>query len=141
MNSILFADETGGRARIIVVTSPELGDGKTTVSSNLAISLAQIRNRVLLIDGDLRKPRLTSVFDMLKEPGLVELLRGDRPITPTDVNEFIHETCVPDLYILPSGDRRAFDSKLLHSQRMRDLDRHLRATAWLRMAHMCWARS
>src|SRR5437899_6828167 len=59
--SILLPANSGETPRVLVVTSPQPGEGKTTVASNLAIALAEIKHRVLLIDGDLRKPRLHTI--------------------------------------------------------------------------------
>src|SRR5581483_5223302 len=64
--SILFSGQNGNRPRVLVVTSPSPSEGKTTVISNLAIALAEISRRVLLIDADMRKPRLHDVFDVPK---------------------------------------------------------------------------
>jgi non-specific protein-tyrosine kinase len=62
--------------RTIVVTSPSPGDGKTTTSSNLAVTFAQQGMRVILVDCDLRRARLHSVFRVPREPGLTQLVMG-----------------------------------------------------------------
>ena len=61
----------------IVVTSPEPGDGKTTVMANLAASYAQAGKRTLLIDADMRRPGLTKLFQLRSSPGLSDVLRSD----------------------------------------------------------------
>jgi capsular exopolysaccharide synthesis family protein len=63
--------------RVIMVTSAQSGEGKTTLSTHLAASLAQVGYRTLLIDGDLRNPVAHQVFDLPVEPGFCDLLRGD----------------------------------------------------------------
>src|SRR4029079_16687583 len=74
LTSILFSRQNGDRPRVLVLTSASPKEGKTTVVSNLAIALAQINQRVLLIDGDMRRPRLHSVFDVDNRHGLSDLL-------------------------------------------------------------------
>jgi capsular exopolysaccharide synthesis family protein len=63
--------------RVILVTSAEPREGKTTVASQLATSLARSGRRTLLIDGDVRNPAMHRVFELAVEPGLCEVLRGD----------------------------------------------------------------
>ena len=63
--------------RVIMVTSAEPREGKTTVASQLATSLARSGRRTLLIDGDVRNPTVHRVFDLAIDPGLCEILRGD----------------------------------------------------------------
>jgi len=63
--------------RIIQVTSPEPGDGKSTLISNLAIAMAQSGKRVLLVDSDLRRPKLHTLFGMRRDLGVAEVLSGE----------------------------------------------------------------
>jgi capsular exopolysaccharide synthesis family protein len=65
--------------RVLVLTSALSGDGKTTTAVNLAVTLTQRGQRVLLIDADLRKGRAHAAFDAAREPGLSELLQGVKP--------------------------------------------------------------
>ena len=75
---ILFQME--GKEKIFLVTSCEENTGKTSVVSNLAVSIAQENKRVLVIDCDLRKAELSSKFDISeKSPGLIESLMNDVP--------------------------------------------------------------
>ncbi|HYT39475.1 MAG TPA: CpsD/CapB family tyrosine-protein kinase [Acidimicrobiia bacterium] len=62
--------------RVIVVTSPTGGEGKTTTVAHLAVSLAEIGHSVLVVSADLRRPRLHRYFDRPGEPGLADILRG-----------------------------------------------------------------
>ncbi len=66
-----------GDVRVILVTSSGPGEGKSTVASNLAITMAQMGNRVVLVDGDLRRPMVHRIFGLEKEPGLTEVIMGD----------------------------------------------------------------
>ena len=81
ITSILYSGENGDRPRVIVITSANPGEGKTTVASNLALALAEIGQSVLmqpvlLIDGDLRRPRLHEIFGVPNRWGLADLLDG-----------------------------------------------------------------
>src|SRR4029077_15849601 len=81
LTSILFSRRTAAeRPRVLVLTSASPKEGKTTVTCNLAISLAEINHRVLVIDADMRRPRLHSVFQVANEHGLSELLMEKAPL-------------------------------------------------------------
>lgn len=126
MSSLRFATERGAQANIIVLTSPEAGEGKTTVATNLAIALAQIGRRVILVDGDLRRPRLASIFDTPCEGGLAELLDADGPVEDLSLATYIVKTPVPNLSLLPTKPASEGISTKLHSSRMRVLLERLR---------------
>jgi non-specific protein-tyrosine kinase len=81
-----------------VITSPERGDGKTTVAANLARAVAQAGLRAVLVDADLRRPALHAHFAQPGEPGLRDVLEGTR--TAADV---IRPTDVPNLFLIPAG--------------------------------------
>ena len=99
--NLLFAQHPGGRLRSIAVTSAAPGDGKTTVSVNLAIAFARGGAKVLLIDADLRRSRLHRMFRTRRSPGLAEIVHGSAP------DEAILQTGVRNLYLIPSGDSRS----------------------------------
>ncbi|HEX3726008.1 MAG TPA: AAA family ATPase, partial [Pirellulales bacterium] len=84
--------------RVVMVTSAEPHEGKTTTASQLAASLARSGRRTVLVDGDIRNPGAHRVFDMPLEPGLCELLRGE-----TERDAAIHPTRTPNLWLLPAG--------------------------------------
>ena len=119
--SILFAGKDGKRPGVIVITSPRPGAGKTTMVTNLGIALAEINRRVLLVDGDLRKPRLGLIFGLPKRPGLGQILREGRPIEDYAPDELACTTTVPGLYVLPAGAESEDISSLLYSERMAEL--------------------
>jgi len=105
----------------LAITSPSDNEGKTTLAANLAVSLAQVEGvRVVLIDADLRRPRLGSLFgltaDKDKVKGLVQYLEGD-----AEASEILHDTSIPNLAVIPSGDRPIHPTELLHSKKMRTL--------------------
>jgi receptor protein-tyrosine kinase len=119
--------ENGGGPRVIVLTSPCPGDGKTTVACNLSIAVAEIGRKVLLIDGDLRRPRLHKVFNVDNTWGLSDVLRGDLPLESVPIEHLVRETEVSGLYLLPGGSCGVTPSNLFYSQRMSMLLKRLRA--------------
>jgi polysaccharide biosynthesis transport protein len=101
--SILADSRNGDHPRILVVTSSGPMEGKTTVVSNLGIALTEISGRVLLIDGDMRRPRLHKVFDQANSWGLSDVLREKNAIEELPLDVLVKKTSVPHLYLLPSG--------------------------------------
>ncbi len=120
ITSILLSRVNGVSPRVILVTSPRPKAGKTTTVANLGISLAEIGRRVLLIDGDLRRPRLGKLFGLQFATGLSDALlaEGDGTIT---LDSVVRPCTVPGLYVLPGGSEPANISKLLHSQHLDSL--------------------
>jgi capsular exopolysaccharide synthesis family protein len=84
--------------RVVLVTSACGGEGKTSVAGELAASLARAWRKTLLIDGDLRNPAMHQRFDLPREPGLSEVLRGE-----VTVDDAIRPTSVSRLWVLPAG--------------------------------------
>ena len=121
LTSILFSRRTGDRPRVLVLTSASPKEGKTTVVSNLSITLAEIKQRVLVIDGDMRRPRLHSVFGVENRNGLSNLLMERTPLDAAQVAAACAESAVPGLWVLPSGSARAHASSLVHSERLPEL--------------------
>ncbi len=104
--------------RILVLTSPNPAEGKTTVVSNLGISIAHTRRRVLLIDGDIRKPRLNTIFGIDNGWGLGNLLEEDLDIEEYSFEELAAPTHVPGLFVLPSGSGEMNISSLRYHERL-----------------------
>ncbi len=123
--SILFSGENGNRPRVMVVTSANPSEGKSTVVSNLGIAVAEVNQKVLLIDADLRKPRLHDVFNLKNDRGLSDLLRSKDSISAA-LDGAIQQTDIPDLYVLTSGSRTLAATSLLYSNRMPELLQKLR---------------
>ena len=112
--NVLFSSaEEGSRALVITSTGP--GEGKTTVASNLAIGFAQAGQRVLLIDADMRRPRVHEVFGRRQEPGLSNVMVGN-----AKASQSVHKTGVPGLWLLAAGHLPPNPAELLGSQRFRD---------------------
>lgn len=122
--SVLYSGDNGDRPRVIAFTSAGPQEGKTTVASNLALALAEIGERVLLIDGDLRKPRLHDVFHISNGSGLCDVLAGNMPV---DAAEALAATTeYGGLHVLPAGSCHERISNLLHSPRMSELLQRMR---------------
>ncbi|MCL4840464.1 MAG: polysaccharide biosynthesis tyrosine autokinase [Bryobacteraceae bacterium] len=115
LTSILFSGNGHGPPRMIVVTSASPSEGKTTVATNLALAMAETGQRVLLVDGDTRRPRQHGIFEVPNDAGLTDLLKpGDG-----DWKKLIHESGAPGLWVLPAGPGVAAPSHLLYSKKLR----------------------
>jgi polysaccharide biosynthesis transport protein len=102
--------------RIVQITSPNPGDGKTTVASNLAVSIAQSGRRTLLIDADLRRPTVHKVMNLPNEVGLASVIAG-----MVDPQEAVRETGVPNLSVLTTGPIPPNPAELLTSSHFKEL--------------------
>ena len=135
----------GGTVKTVLVTSSTRGEGKSTISSNLAVALAQRGNKVLLIDADMRRPSQHSTFpreQLLQEVEAADTTASELPVPHIDVRKpglseaLIHlnaengydvlhgtvkQTGIPDLYLLPSGTVPPNPIELLNSEMMTQL--------------------
>lgn len=102
--------------RTIVMTSPLPGDGKSTTSANLAITIAQSGQSVYLIDADLRRPMIASIFGLIEGAGLTDILAQR-----ASVDDVAQPGGVPGLYVIAAGRIPPNPSELLGSARMREL--------------------
>lgn len=105
----------------MVVTSAARGEGKSTTVSNLGIAMAEIGQRVLLIDADLRKPDLHTVFGTSNTWGLSDLPRDNARLKTMPLEALVRSTEVKGSYLLPSGPGTISVASLLHSGRMKEL--------------------
>lgn len=121
LTSIMFSGSPGGRSRVIVVTSASPREGKTTIVCNLSAAMAEVQASVLLIDADMRRPRLHTVFQMENGPGLSDLLAGHEALRWEDIEPLLRETSVPGLKLLTSGQSRHKATSLLYSSRLTEL--------------------
>ncbi|WP_326558030.1 polysaccharide biosynthesis tyrosine autokinase [Micromonospora sp. NBC_01796] len=111
-------------ARVIAVTSSVQGEGKTTLSCNLAISLAEAGWQVLLVDADLRRPKIAQYLGLEAGIGLTDVLIGE-----VEVADVVQPWGDKSLLVLPGGSMPPNPSELLGSKGMADLLRALRDSA------------
>ncbi|MGE5457417.1 MAG: GumC family protein, partial [Methanococcaceae archaeon] len=115
-----ISGETDDKKQVILFTSCEENTGKTTIVSNLALSIAQANKKILIVDCDLRKGTLSRLFDFkLDDPGLLTYLKGKLDLP------HIYNRVSDSLYILPSGGVSDNSSDLLASNKMSDLIAYL----------------
>jgi len=98
--------------RSVLVTSSMASEGKTTTAINLAVALTQSGARTLIIDGDMRKPRLHQVFGLGPVPGLSSFLTGSARL-----QEVIHSSTVENLFVIPCGAVPPNPAELILSSR------------------------
>lgn len=101
--------------KIVAITSAEPGEGKTATTCNLAVVMAQLGRRILVLDADLRRPRMHQILKVSNHFGLVNYLTGK----PT-LEEILAPTQVEGLFLCPSGPIPPNPSELLASDRMRE---------------------
>lgn len=105
----------------LVVTSAGASEGKSTVIANLAIAYAQFGMKVLLVDGDMRKPTIYKMFSTPKKPGLANMITKR-----SKMDESIFKTEIDNLYVMPAGSLPPNPSELLGSKAMKELFTQLR---------------
>jgi capsular exopolysaccharide synthesis family protein len=111
---VLFSSADSG-LRTLVVTSAGPGEGKSLVSANLAIALAQAGQRVLLVDADMRRPRVHEIFEVPQEPGFSNLLTSN-----AKASEVIRKSSQNGLWLLAAGHIPPNPAELLGSGRYKD---------------------
>lgn len=121
---VLF-DAASNNTKMILVTSAEAGDGKTTTTANLGVSLAQAGKKVALVSADLRRPRLQDFFGKDQGPGLTNVLAGELTLSEA----LSRLTQMQNVTLLPSGPVPGNPAELLSSQSMRSLMLELRSEA------------
>jgi len=121
-SSLLFMDLDGHRPQVIVMTSAVPAEGKSTLSSNLGITLAFAQSKTLLVDADLRRGRVHSEFDLDSTPGLAELIE-DSSLRLDDV---IQASGTENLDVVTCGEYPERPGELLLSRRFDELLQQMR---------------
>lgn len=113
---------TSKKMKTLLVTSTFPGEGKSWVASNLAVTFAQAGKKVVLIDADMRKGRQYAIFGISPKPGLSNYLSqveiDEDENTSEDIADYIQETDVENLYVMPAGNIPPNPSELLVSAQM-----------------------
>ena len=116
---------TKGKLRTVLITSTFAGEGKSWISSNLAVTFAQAGKKVILLDADMRKGRQYSIFGVSPRPGLSNYLSGvganENEEKTKELIDYIQETPVKNLYLMPAGNIPPNPSELLITPQMVDL--------------------
>ena len=111
----------------ILVTSTMQAEGKSYVSSNLAATFAQANKKVIIVDADMRKGRIHEVFKIAKQPGLSNYLSGITVNgTSDEFKDYIKQTSIENLYVLPMGNTPPNPSELIASEKMISLIKNLK---------------
>jgi capsular exopolysaccharide synthesis family protein len=101
--------------RSLLITSPGPGDGKTTIACNLAAGLALNGRRILLVDGNFRRPEIHKVFGLANDQGFSDVLNG-----AVAFDEVVQETQVPNLAVMTSGPKPINATEMFESQLLID---------------------
>ena len=113
--SILFS-HADSSPKTIAFTSTLPQEGKSATVSNLAVSFAQLEGKVLIVDADLRKPRLSRIFNLRNTVGLSSFLAGK-----SSYEVVVQKTSIDNVWTIPSGPHPPNPAELLNSKRMREL--------------------
>jgi capsular exopolysaccharide synthesis family protein len=124
LRTSIMLSRAGGGIKVILVTSCIPAEGKTTVSTNLAAAFAQDNKKVIILEADMRRPKLGQVFEVPNELGLSNVLTG----TATRDEATIRGVKLPTLDILPAGPHPPNSSELIGSAAFGELINQLRAT-------------
>lgn len=120
---------TKRQLKSLLISSTLPGEGKSWVSSNLAVAFAQAGKKVILVDADMRKGTQYSIFGVSPIPGLSNYLSGIGPTSKnasSDLADYIQETEIDNLYVMSAGNVPPNPSELLVSQAMIDLLENLK---------------
>ena len=113
--ALYFSTQEGGR-KVVQITSPNPRDGKTTVAANLAVSIAQSGKKVLLLDADLRHPRIHKILDIDSTIGLSNVIIGE-----AELHDATQSCGIDNLWILPGGPRPPNPAEVLSSSKFEQL--------------------
>lgn len=120
--NLQFMNSSEENNQTILITSTFPGEGKSWVSANVAIAFAQAGKKTCIVDVDLRKGRTYSLFNVSPTPGVSNYLTGvnvDKEVK--EISEFMQETELPNLYVIPAGNIPPNPSELLISPKMKKM--------------------
>ncbi len=122
VRTALYFNTQGKQHSVIQVTSPTPGDGKSTLASNLAVSIAQSGKRVLLVDGDMRRPRQAATFGISAKYGFATVLSGQ-----SQWRDVVYE-CeeIDGLTVMPCGSKPNNPAELSSSPQVKELIEEMR---------------
>ena len=114
--------------KTVLITSTIPSEGKSWVSSNLAVTFAQAGKKVVLVDADMRKGRQYTIFDIVPRPGLSNYLSGmdDTPKRKSVIMDYVQETKIDNLYVIPAGNIPPNPSELLISDKSNEMIKQLK---------------
>ncbi len=116
LRTTLFALDPDATTKTIMITSSEPSEGKSTTVANLALAIGQAGRRVIVVDGDLRKPTMHRLFGVTNTVGLTNVLTED-----IDLDEAIQYSMIPGVQVLTSGPSSPNPAELLGLQHMTDV--------------------
>jgi len=119
--SLLLVKGQSARPQVIVVTSAHRGEGKTTAVLNIGAALADLNLKVLVIDADVRSPRLHHILGLPNSWGLSDLLQERIPLRDVPVEALVRTCSIPNLAVVCSGPPTLNVASLLYSERMEEL--------------------
>jgi capsular exopolysaccharide synthesis family protein len=121
--NILF-HENAANVRTILVTSAEQNEGKSTITANLALSMSYLGKRVIVVDGDLRRPTMHTLFNLPNTSGLTKVLIGS-----TNVDSALQKSSIPHISVLTSGPLPNQPADLLEPMVLRSILEELASRA------------
>lgn len=117
LRTFLLFSSAGKPPKVMMVTSARREEGKTTTSVNTAVSLTKSSAKVLLVDADMRRPRLHKIFNVANTVGLSSFLSGNKEFS----GELLKPTRIPNLHVLTAGPLPPNPAELLGSYRLKEL--------------------
>lgn len=126
LRTSVLLSKAGRAPKTLLVTSSLPGEGKTTTAINMAISLAQTAAKVLIVDADMRRPRMHSIFHLLNKDGLSSILSNE--LSEAEILNMVQQEKESGLYVLTCGPIPPNPAELLGSDQMRRLLTYLEST-------------
>jgi capsular exopolysaccharide synthesis family protein len=126
-HSILLSGPLNRRPRIYTVVSPNSGEGKSTVASNLGIAFSKSKMKVVVVDADMRKPIQHKNLGVENDCGLRNILREDFDVSTAPVETFCKKTLMPNLWVVAAGEGDEQPVELLHSKTVSSMLKRLTA--------------